>query len=148
MTTIPPSPFLSAYAKADVVNGQLTGITICDPRPVPDYPASVELQSCFSTAVEAAAPPPAPVSGAAADPIPAIKGSEGGSEEAPAALSPNTAPAGATDHIHEIFHFARKMITEPVSRQDEIDYHGLHAVADEIEAWQAENDIPLFLRRA
>lgn len=71
---------------------------------------------------------------AAARPIDESSMARGG-QGAPAD-DPNPTAAGATDHIHEIFHFARKLC-EPT-----------RFVLDEAAFMEAIEERPLFLRRA
>jgi hypothetical protein len=103
MTTILPSPFLSA--------GQ---------HPLPT-----------ETAAAAVASPPA----AAAGPIPDPPSNEGRHQGASTDDDWNPEPVDATDHIHEIFHHARKLMDH-------------RFVLDEQAFMDAIEPPPLFLQRA
>ena len=107
-----------------------------------DSPAPVETVSSVPTVVEASAPVSVPTAGVEAETFLDVS------------------------HVHEIFHFSRKLVDEAArnqsllaevtrewsrarSRQNYIDGIGLDAVAGEIEAWQNDADpLPLFLRGA
>ena len=108
MTTILPSPFLSAE----------------------QHPLSAE------TAAAAVASPPAAAAGLLPDP----PSNEGRHQGAPASTSTVTVAAGdagATDHIHELFYYARKLCDED---------HRF--VLDEQAFMDAIEPPPLFLQRA
>jgi hypothetical protein len=73
---------------------------------------------------------------ASAELLPEPSSSEGRSQGAPA-IDPNPFDAGATDCIHELFHFARKLIDED------------HRFILDEEAFMAEIEpLPLFMQRA
>ena len=94
--------------------------------PNPWMTSSAADSFCVPAVEEAAAPLPVP-------PVPS----------AAATLEPDS----STDHIHEIFHFARSLIASS-PRQPEIDRIGLAAVAESIELALAEIDpLPIFLTR-
>ena len=95
MTIFPPSPFLSAepacgdYSQSSQHhNGDL-------------QPGPAETAAALVTSPQAAA----------AELIPDPPSNEGRHQGAPA-TDPNPFDAGATDHIHEIFHYARKLCDE------------------------------------
>ena len=126
-TMLPPSPFTDSAAFSPFTAAQAVASPLSPPVdaaavPIPEpvkagETSTVERALCDASGLTRASRTGCCEVGCGQAPEVFAESSmtEGGHQEAPAA-PPNSMAAGATDHIHEIFHYARKLVGEDGSK--------------------------------